>query len=159
MIGPAAYSDAAGAKRVTEAAIAAGADVIFGQGNGASFGMLDAVETAKPPGGGKVWFIDVIGDKSSLDHGNLLSSVVWDYTPVFEKMVEDIRADTFGTHDYHLSLASGSIRLLKTTHIPEAVWNELMAAQADIIAGKLKVEETFDAARVRSAMTSVEAGK
>jgi simple sugar transport system substrate-binding protein len=159
VIGPAAYSDAAGAKRVTEAAIAAGADVIFGQGNGASFGMLQAVETAKPADGGKIWFIDVIGDKSSIDHGNLLSSVVWDYAPVFEQMVQDIKGDTFGSHDYHLSLGSGSIRLLKTPHIPDSVWTELMAAQADIISGKLKVEETFDATRVRSAMSSVEAGK
>ena len=157
VIGPAAYSDAAGAKRVTEAAIAAGADVIFGQGNGASFGMLQAVETARPAGQGKVWFIDVIGDKSSIDHGNLLSSVVWDYTPVFDQMVQDIRADTFGRHDYHLSLASGSIHLLKTPHIPDSVWTELMAAQADIVAGRLKVEETFDAAKVRAAMSSVQA--
>ena len=159
VIGPAAYADAAGAKRVTEAAIAAGADVIFGQGNGASFGMLQAVETAKPADGGKIWFIDVIGDKSSIDHGSLLSSVVWDYAPVFEQMVQDIKADTFGTHDYHLSLGSNSIRLLKTPHIPENVWTELMAAQADIIAGRLKVEQTFDPAKVRSAMSSVEAGK
>ncbi len=159
VIGPAAYSDAAGAKRVTDTAIAAGADVIFGQGNGASFGMIQAVETAKPANGGKVWFIDVIGDKSSIDHGNLLSSVVWDYVPVFDQMVQDIKADTFGTHEYHLSLASGSIHLLKTPHIPEAVWNELMAAQADIIAGRIKVEQTFDASRVRSAMTSVAVAK
>jgi simple sugar transport system substrate-binding protein len=159
VIGPAAYSDAAGAKRVTEAAIAAGADVIFGQGNGASFGMLQAVETAKPADGGKIWFIDVIGDKSSIDHGNLLSSVVWDFAPAFDQMVQDIKGDTFGTHNYRLNLASGSIRLLKTPHIPDATWNELMAAQADIISGKMKVEETFDAARVHSAMSSVEAGK
>ena len=159
VIGPAAYSDAAGAKRVTEAAIAAGADVIFGQGNGASFGMLQAVETAKPADGGKVWFIDVIGDKSGIDHGNLLSSVVWDFAPVFDQMVQDIKGDTFGTHGYHLSLAGGSIRLLKTPHIPDATWNELMAAQADILSGKIKVEETFDAAKVRAAMSSVEAGK
>ncbi|TIN25801.1 MAG: BMP family ABC transporter substrate-binding protein, partial [Mesorhizobium sp.] len=45
VIGPAAYSDAAGGKRVTESVIASGADIIFGQGNGSSFGMLQAVET------------------------------------------------------------------------------------------------------------------
>jgi len=78
---------------------------------------------------------------------------------VFDQMVQDIKADTFGTHDYHLSLASGSLRLLKTPHIPESVWTELMAAQADIISGKLKVEETFDAAKARSAMSSIDAGK
>lgn len=159
VIGPAAYSDAAGAKRVTEAAIAAGADVIFGQGNGASFGMLEAVETAKPADGGKVWFIDVIGDKSSIDKGNLLSSVVWDYTPVFDQMVQDIKADRFGTHDYHLSLASGSVRLLRTPHIPAETWQAVAAAQAGIIAGRIKVEETFDARTVRAAMSAVDAGK
>jgi basic membrane lipoprotein Med (substrate-binding protein (PBP1-ABC) superfamily) len=47
VIGPAAYADAAGGKRVTETVIASGADVIFGQGNGSSFGMLQAVETTK----------------------------------------------------------------------------------------------------------------
>ena len=49
VIGPAAYADAAGGRRVTESAIGAGADVIFGQGDGASFGMLQATETTKPP--------------------------------------------------------------------------------------------------------------
>ncbi|MGP0090013.1 MAG: BMP family ABC transporter substrate-binding protein, partial [Xanthobacteraceae bacterium] len=34
VIGPAAYSDAAGGRRVTESVIGAGADVIFGQGDG-----------------------------------------------------------------------------------------------------------------------------
>lgn len=159
VIGPAAYSDAAGAKRVTEATIAAGADVIFGQGDGASFGMLQAVDTAKPANGGTVWFIDVIGDKYGIDPGHLLSSVIWDFTPVFSEMVQDIKNDTFGTHGYHLSLAGGSIRLLKTPHIPDAIWGELMAAQADIISGKVHVEETFDAARVRAAMSAVDAGK
>ena len=62
VIGPAAYSDAAGGKRVTEQVIAAGADVVFGQGDGSSFGMIEAVETASAK---NVWFIDVIGDKSS----------------------------------------------------------------------------------------------
>jgi len=159
VIGPAAYSDAAGAKRVTEAAIAAGADVVFGQGNGASFGMIQAVEAAKPVNGGKVWFIDVIGNKTSVDHGHLLSSVLWDYEPVFNQMVQDVKANSFGSHDYHLSLESGSIHLLKTSYIPAAVWKDLQAKQADIIAGKIKVEQTFDAAKVRAAMSTVEAAK
>ena len=54
VIGPAAYADRAGGKRVTDQLIGAGADVIFGQGDGASFGMIQAVETAKSP----AWFID-----------------------------------------------------------------------------------------------------
>jgi basic membrane protein A and related proteins len=153
VIGPAAYSDAAAARRVTDAAIAAGADVVFGQGDGASFGMMQAVDTAKPAGGGKAWFIDVIGDKTSIDAEHLLTSVVWDYAPVFDAMIHDIKDDTFGTHGYHLSLASGSIHLLQSPNIPAAVWEEAMAAQKKIEAGTLKVEETFDAARVHAIMS------
>ena len=64
-IGQADYADAAGGRRITRAVIAGGADVVFGMGDGSSFGMLQAVETAKAPAGAKkVWFIDVIGDKS-----------------------------------------------------------------------------------------------
>ena len=80
-----------------KAVIAAGADIIFGQGDGASFGMLQAVETTKATDGGKVWFIDVIGDKTPIDKGNLLSSVVWDIEPVYAAMIEDLKADKFGT--------------------------------------------------------------
>ena len=156
VIGPAAYSDAASAKRVTETIIGVGADVIFGQGNGASFGMLQAVETTKSVQGDKVWFIDVVGNKSSIDRGYLLTSVVWDYTSVFDRMVEDIRSDTFGEHDYHLSLADDSIRLLKTAHIPVALWTELMVARADIIAGKIVVEETYDAGKLHALVSAID---
>ena len=45
-IGPAAYADSAGGKRVTAQVIASGADVVFGMGDRASFGMLQAVVTA-----------------------------------------------------------------------------------------------------------------
>jgi simple sugar transport system substrate-binding protein len=156
VIGPAAYSDAAGGKRVTESLIAAGADVIFGQGNGSSFGMLQAVETTKATDGGKVLFIDVIGDKTSIDKGNLLSSVVWDMTPVYSAMIQDLKNDTFGTKNYQIGLADDSVRLLKTPQIPDDVWAEIMAIRDDIISGKIKVEPAFDAAAVHERVTAVE---
>lgn len=116
VIGPAAYSDAAGGKRVTASVIAAGADVIFGEGNGSSFGMLQAVETTPAQDGGKVWFIDVIGDKSPIDKGHLLSSVLWNLTPVYTAMIRDLKNNHFGSHNYQTSLANGAISLLKTPH-------------------------------------------
>jgi len=158
VIGPAAYSDAAGGKRVTESVIAAGADVIFGQGDGSSFGMIEAVENAKSSaGGGEVWFIDVIGDKSSIDKGHLLSSVVWNLVPVYSQMVEDLKGNTFGTHAYSIGLKDNSVQLLKTSHIPENVWKEVMDVRQDILAGKVKVSPVWDAAQVRPLMTSVAA--
>ena len=157
VIGPAAYSDAAGGRRVTESVIGAGADVIFGQGDGASFGMLQAVETRKSTGGGKVWFIDVIGDKTPIDKGYLLSSVVWNLVPVYSKMIEDLKANKFGTHAYPIQLADDSVRLLHSKHIPDKVWAEVDAVRTQIIDGKLKVEPIFDAVRVRALMNSVAA--
>ncbi|MBJ3774918.1 putative B6 ABC transporter substrate-binding protein [Acuticoccus mangrovi] len=157
VIGPAAYSDAAGGKRVTESVIAAGADVIFGQGNGSSFGMIQAVETTPATDGSDVMFIDVIGDKSELDTGHLLSSVMWDMTPVYTAMIEDLEDGTFGTKSYAISIADDSVKLLKTPQIPDATWDELMALRQDIIDGKITVEPVFDAQAVRAKMANVSA--
>jgi simple sugar transport system substrate-binding protein len=145
VIGPAAYSDAAGGKRVTASVIAAGADIIFGQGNGSSFGMLQAVETTPALDGGKVYFIDVVGDKSSIDKGYLLSSVLWNLTPVFTAMIEDLKQDKFGAHNYKTSLADGSISLLKTTHIPDDIWQNISQVRDQIISGKIVVPADYDA--------------
>jgi simple sugar transport system substrate-binding protein len=155
VIGPAAYSDAAGGKRVTESLIASGADIIFGQGNGSSFGMLQAVETTKATDGGKVFFIDVIGDKSSIDKGFLLSSVLWNLTPVYTAMIEDIKADKFGTRNYGISLADDSVSLLKTKQIPDDVWKSIMDIRDKLIKGEIKVEPKFDAAAVHALVTQL----
>jgi len=154
IIGPKAYSDVAGARRVTESVISANADIIFGQGNGSSFGMIQAVETVKSPSGAKVWFIDVVGDKTSIDKGALLSSIVWDFTPVFATMIDDVKADKFGTRAYSLSLADNSLHLLKSPHIPADVWDAVMAVRENIIAGKVKVEAVFDGKATRAMMST-----
>jgi simple sugar transport system substrate-binding protein len=155
VIGPAAYADAAGGRRVTDSVIGAGADVIFGQGDGASFGMLQAAETARPAGGGKVWFIDNVGDKRPLDKGSLLSSVLWNLVPIYAAMVEDLKTDKFGTHGYALKLADDSVQLLHTKYISDDVWASLAAARNQIVAGSLKIEPIWDAPKVRALMTSV----
>ncbi len=155
VIGPAAYSDAAGGRRVTESVIGAGADVIFGQGDGATFGMLQAVETTKATDGGNVWFIDVIGDKTSIDKGHLLSSVVWNLVPVYTAMVEDLKADKFGTHGYSIQLSDDSVQLLKTKHIPDDVWGAVSDVRKQIVDGSLKIEPVWEADKVRALMSSV----
>ncbi|MCB4769848.1 BMP family protein [Ancylobacter sp. Lp-2] len=155
VIGPAAYSDAAGGKRVTEALIAAGADIIFGQGNGSSFGMLQAVETNKATNGGPVYFIDVIGDKTAIDKGNLLSSVVWNLEPVYAGMIADLKAGTYGSHNYDINLKDGSVKLLKTKHIPDDVWAQIEALKKDIIDGKIKVTAKYDADSVHKLVSQL----
>jgi simple sugar transport system substrate-binding protein len=159
VIGPAAYADAAGGRRVTESVIAAGADIVFGQGDGSSFGMIEAVETTKATDGGQAWFIDVIGDKTSIDKGFLLSSVLWNMVPVYSAMVEDMQNDTFGTHGYAIGLADDSVQLLKTSHIPDDVWSAVMAVRQQIVDGSMKLEPVWDAEAVRALMSSVEIGE
>jgi simple sugar transport system substrate-binding protein len=159
VIGPAAYSDAAGGRRVTESVIAAGADIIFGQGNGSSFGMLQAVETATAADGEKVLFIDVIGDKSSVAADHLLTSVVWDITPVYSAMIQDLKDDTFGTKRYAITLADDSVRLLKTDLVPDDVWEEIQEIRGQIVAGDVTIEPVFEATAVRGLMTDVTAAE
>jgi basic membrane protein A len=142
-VGQAAYADSAGGKRVTAQVIAAGADIVFGMGDGASFGMLQAVETAKAPAGAsKVFFIDVIGDKTKIDKkGVLLSSVIWDFTTIYGDAIKDVEAGTFGTKNYDLSVANG-ISLLKTDKAPADVWAKVDAAQTGIQDGTITVPLT-----------------
>ena len=113
VIGEAAYADAAGAKRNTEDQIAVGADVIFGMGDGASFGMLQACSSKKARDGGKVWFIDVIGDKRSIDRADvLLSSVLWDMSVIYEEIIQSWKDGSFGKQHW-VAMDNGAIRLLE----------------------------------------------
>ena len=151
-IGQAGYADAAGGKRVAESVIAGGADIVFGMGDGSTFGMLQAVETATPPAGAdKVWFIDVIGDKTSIDKkGVILTSVWWDYLPVFKQAYEALAAGTFGDEVLYLSVANDSIKLLHTDFIPDDVWADVEEIKTDIAIGAVKVPETNDKAAVEA---------
>jgi basic membrane protein A and related proteins len=131
--------------------------VVFGQGDRASFGMLQAVETQQSAGGGKVWFIDEIGDKTSIDKGHLLSSVIWNLVPVYSAMIEDLKAGKFGTHAYSIQLSDDSVRLLHSKYIPDNIWSDIDTVRTQIIGGKLKVDAIWDALTVRAMMTSVAA--
>ncbi|MCX8031815.1 MAG: BMP family ABC transporter substrate-binding protein [Thermoleophilia bacterium] len=140
-VGQAAYADAAAAKRVTANVIATGADIILGMGDGSTFGMMQAVENATPPQGAeKVWFIDVIGDKTSLDTKHvLLTSVVWDYMPLFRDAVRRMQEGTYGTEVTYLDLKNGGIGLLRTPHIPAEMWERAEQAKAQVIAGAVEI--------------------
>src|SRR5215207_9405847 len=143
-IGQAGYADTAGGKRVTEAVIADGADVVFGMGDGSSFGMLQAVEAADG-----VTFIDVIGDKTPIDdQGVLLSTVLWSFDGLYEDAINDIGAGTFGEQGYELDLENGGISLLQTDLIDDETWSELEDIKQEIIDGEVKVPLTEEKSEV-----------
>jgi simple sugar transport system substrate-binding protein len=146
-IGQAGYADSAGGKRVTQTVIAGGADVVFGMGDGSSFGMLQAVEQA----GGKVKFIDVIGDKSSIDKKHvLLSSVIWNFEPAFKEAIQQVNDGSFGTKGLSLDLANGGISLLKTDLIDDATWTAVEDAKSKIADGSVDVPLTAKKGEVQA---------
>jgi basic membrane protein A len=148
-IGPAAYDDSAGGKRVAQTLISTGADVIFGMGDDASFGYLQAISNSTASH--KVWYIGDIGDMTPIDTKHvLLSSELWNFTGAFTQAVKDIKDGTYGRHGYNLDLANGGISLLKTSYAPAAVWSEIASAQAKIISGQLTVPDTTTLAQVKA---------
>jgi simple sugar transport system substrate-binding protein len=152
-IGSAAYDDSAGGKRVAQTLMSAGADVIFGMGDDASFGYLQAVSNANV--GHKVWYIGDIGDMGPIDTKHvLLSSELWNFQGAFTQAVKDIKAGTYGRHGYNLDLANGGISLLKTSYIPAGVWSEVQAAQQKIISGQLTVPATTTLAQVKALVSA-----
>jgi basic membrane lipoprotein Med (substrate-binding protein (PBP1-ABC) superfamily) len=102
--------------------------------------------------GHKVWFIDVIGNKGPIDKNHvLLSSVLWNFTSVFQQAVNDINNGTFGTHDYFLSAKNG-IKMLKTRNIRQRDWNLILHDQAAIAAGQIHIPLTTTEAQVKALM-------
>lgn len=143
------YADLEGGNRVTQQVIAAGADIVFGMGDGSSFGMLAAAAENAPPGADKAWFIDVIGDKSGIENSEaLLSSVMWDFEPIISQAAADIAAGTFGTTNYTLDIANGGLFLLDTPNMSDEAKAAVATAQAGIADGSITVEETATAEAV-----------
>jgi simple sugar transport system substrate-binding protein len=140
VIGEEAYADAAGAKRNTVDQIAVGADVIFGMGDGASFGMLQACSTKKAKDGGKAWFIDVIGDKRSIDKKDvLLTSVLWDMSVVYDEIIKSYMDGTYGK-EHWVTMDNGAIYLLEPNKaVPQDIRTELKTIEKKVKSGAIQV--------------------
>ena len=148
-ISPTGYDDAAGGKRVANSVIAQGADVLFTMGDDASFGYLQAVESANV--GHKVWMIGDIGNMTPIDkHHVFLSSVLWNFTKVFTQAIQDVNNGTYGTHGYDLDLKNGGVSLLKTKYISPSAWAAVTKAEQGILSGKVKIKVTHNAGQVQA---------
>jgi len=126
------YEDPAKAKEFTLGQIGLGADIVFGMGDGTSFGQMDAC------GEKGAWFIDVIGDKRSIDtKGILLTSVIWDFTVAYQEAVIDVYNGNFGTRFFHMTPANGGAYLLPINpKVPADI-----VAKVDAVTEKLRKGE------------------
>jgi len=126
------YEDPAKAKEFTLGQIGVGADVVFGMGDGTSFGIMDAC------GEKNAWFIDVIGDKRAIDQkGILLTSVIWDFSLPYQDAVIDLYNGNYGTRFFHMTPANGAAYLLPLN--PKVPSN--VATQVDAVSEKLRKGE------------------
>ncbi len=134
-VGPAAYADSAGGKATTEQLIAAGADVIFGMGDGATTGYIQAVEAA--PG---VLYIADIGDVTAAmtDPSRLLTSVLWNYTDTYVQAIKDIESGNYGKQGYDLTVENGGLSLQESAQLTSEIKAAVDKAKAGIVDGSIK---------------------
>jgi len=130
-------------RRVTESVIGAGADVIFGQGDGASFGMLQAVETRRSTSGRQSVVHRRHRRQDSGRQGKPPLVRDLDLVPRVFSDDRGYQANKFGTHAYPIQLADESVHLLHSKYIPDGVWSQVDAVRKQIVDGKLKIEADF----------------
>lgn len=157
-VGEGSYDAAAGAKQVTDTVLAANADIVFGMGDGAAFGMIQSIRAFNEsrPVEQQARFIDVIGDKSASDAKDfLLTSVLFDYTAAYAQFIDDLRTGTFGSV-YTMDVANGGVRLLAP---PIPVRPETTAAvetaRQRILSGTIVVSAIGDAAGTRARLDAL----
>jgi len=137
-IGPAEYADAAGGTRVATQLIATGADIIFGMGDGATVGYLQAIENADKPY--PVRYIATIGDVSPIDpQGVTLTSVLWNFAGAYADAVNDIEAGEFGTKTYVLTVENNGLTLQDNNRLSDEALAAVETARAAIIDGSIVV--------------------
>ena len=162
LIGEAAYDDAPNARRTTETVIAAGADIVFGMGDGATFGMIQAIRehNTDVPEGERVRFIDVIGDKSDSDAADLLlTSVLFDYTGAFNQLIDDLEAGAFGSV-YTMDLENEGVRLLDPpVEVAEETMTRVDEASQGILDGEIEVPAISDAGELADFLDGLPEGE
>lgn len=150
-VGPAAYADAAGGKTATEQIIASGADVVFGMGDGATHGYLQAIDASSG-----VKYIADIGDVTPglSDPSKLLTSVRWNYEPAYVQAIKDVDAGTFGTVTYPVDVENGGMYLQETDQMTPEIEAAVEKAKQGIIDGSIVPTIATSAAEVAAVIAA-----
>jgi len=149
-IGPAEYADSAGGKATAEQLIAAGADVLFGMGDGATTGYLQAVEAAP-----QVLYIADIGDVTDvIDPQRVLTSVLWNYQATYVEAIGDVEAGKFGTHDYVLTVGNGGLTLQDSPNLTPEILAAVEEARSAITAGDITPAAAATAEELRAVLAA-----
>jgi basic membrane protein A len=131
------WYDISKAKEAALAQANVGVDFWVGCGQGPTFGTI---ETAKDKGG---YTTGYVGDMSSSGPSVVLTSIVWNLTPMFKAMMKTTLDGTFSGPYYHYDIKEGALDLKINPQladkIPPDVMKEVEAAKAKIQSGELVV--------------------
>ncbi|NLD49576.1 MAG: BMP family ABC transporter substrate-binding protein [Clostridiaceae bacterium] len=128
-------NDSVKARQTAEAMIGDGADVISVYLNQGVFGVHEAVLASDS----KILMTAINTDKSESAPDNYLSSIVADFTVVWEHIVKEVMAGNKGGY-YGMNIGSG-LELAPFTNTPDDVKTEIEAVAKKISTGELVVEE------------------
>jgi basic membrane protein A len=131
------FEDPVKGREAATAMVAQGADFIFAMGDGTGLGPIAVARERKILAGG------VYGDQSKLAPDVIVSSMVLKWDSLFQTLVRDLRAGSFGNKQLDLSMKDGIVDLAPyyrlAERVPADLQKKVVDARADIIAGKLKV--------------------
>jgi basic membrane protein A len=133
------WEDAGKAREAALSLIDAGADVIFGSGDGMVFGVAQAVKERN------VWEIGGIGDQHSLAPHNILTSLIWNVSVPFIDICGKILNGTASSvTTYRYGLKEKGVGLapyyILENKIPQKLKDEIQTVAKAIVAGEIKVE-------------------
>lgn len=135
------WDDAPGGKQAANAMINSGIDVIYCMGDGTSIGVMEAVKEAREKDK-RVFYIGYPANQYETASSIVLSSIVYDWTEVFQKVAQDVLNGTFGQQGYSITLGAG-IDIAPfyqfEEEVPQQVKDAMKAARDKIESGAINV--------------------
>lgn len=136
------WRDAAKAKEAAMSMYDAGADIIWHSGDGIGLGAVDAAKEKNK------LVLGNVADQNVLAPNNVLSGIVYNWTPVAKQIIDDILNNNFANRNekfYWLSAANGGVQVAPfhglEGKVPQEVKDKLAAVQKGLTDGSIKLPE------------------
>lgn len=127
------FHDVAGARETVVGLAAQGVDVVAFMGDGTSLGALGGCQQAG------IWCMGNGTDLSQQAPELILTTGVWQWDAVWEKILDDYNAGTKGMQAYWADMANGGLALTAlNSAVPEEVATEIATLQEQIKSGSLE---------------------
>jgi basic membrane protein A len=127
------FHDVAGARETVVGLAAQDVDVVAFMGDGTSLGALAGCQEAG------IWCMGNGTDLTQQAPELILTTGVWQWDAVWEKILDDYNAGTKGMQAYWADMANGGLALtVLNSAVPEEVATEIATLQEQIVSGTLE---------------------